>query len=321
MAVDQATPRPSAPVDLSIIIPAYNEEDSVQPLHAALLEVLPGLGRSFEILFVDDGSTDQTFARLAELAAADPRVRVIKLRRNYGQTPAMVAGIDHALGRILITMDADLQNDPVDIPRLVEQIEAGHDIVVGWRHDRQDKLLSRRLPSVLANRLIAKVTGVDVKDNGCTLKAYRAALIKQVPLYSEMHRFIPAMTSIAGSRLAELKVRHHPRRFGTSKYGLSRTYRVCFDLIAIKTLLAFSRNPLFCFLSSAALAALLSLMGSLVAVYYALEMTDGSAVVFVGVAFLFGSLAIFLALSGAIGSLVYSHFRHQPAAARTEASA
>jgi glycosyltransferase involved in cell wall biosynthesis len=321
MAVDQATPRPSAPVDLSIIIPAYNEEDSVRPLYAALLEVLPGLGRSFEILFVDDGSTDQTFARLAELAAADPRVRVIKLRRNYGQTPAMVAGIDHALGRILITMDADLQNDPVDIPRLVEQIEAGHDIVVGWRHDRQDKLLSRRLPSVLANRLIAKVTGVDVKDNGCTLKAYRAALIKQIPLYSEMHRFIPAMTSIAGSRLAELKVRHHPRRFGTSKYGLSRTYRVCFDLIAIKTLLAFSRNPLFCFLSSAALAALLSLMGSLVAVYYALEMTDGSAVVFVGVAFLFGSLAIFLALSGAIGSLVYSHFRHQPAAARTEASA
>jgi glycosyltransferase involved in cell wall biosynthesis len=315
MVVDDETPRPGAPVDLSIIIPAYDEEDSVRPLYAALMAVLPGLGRSFEILFVDDGSTDRTFERLAELAAADACVRVIKLRRNYGQTPAMVAGIDHAKGRILITMDADLQNDPVDIPRLVEQIEAGHDIVVGWRHDRQDKLLSRRLPSVLANRLIARVTGVDVKDNGCTLKAYRAALIKQIPLYSEMHRFIPAMTSIAGSRLVELKVKHHPRRFGTSKYGLSRTYKVCFDLIAIKTLLTFSRNPLFCFLGSAAITALIGLIGFLVAVYYAMAVADGSAVVFLGIAFLFGSLAIFLALIGVIGSLVYTHFRHQPGAA------
>ena len=213
----------------------------------------------FELIFVDDGSRDQTFDRCAALAAADPRVKVIKFRRNCGQTAAMVAGIEHAAGATLVTMDADLQNDPADIPKLLAKIREGYDLVVGWRYRRQDKLLSRRLPSVLANRLIAKVTGVDIKDNGCSLKAYRADLIKRVPLYSEMHRFIPAMSSIAGARIAQIKVHHRARQFGRSKYGLSRVYRVLADLIAIKTLLLFAARPLFCFAGSAAIAGALSL--------------------------------------------------------------
>ena len=166
-------------LDLSIIIPTYDEEDNVEPLYQALMATVPALGRSFEIIFVDDGSRDQTFERLAALAARDRRVRVIKLRRNYGQAPAMAAGIDHARGRVLVTMDADLQNDPADIGGLLAKLEEGYDLVVGWRHERQDKWLSRKLPSVIANRLIALMTGVDVKDNGCTLKAFRADLIKR----------------------------------------------------------------------------------------------------------------------------------------------
>jgi len=302
--------------ELSIIVPAYNEEDSVEPLYRAVLAVAPALGRSFELLFVDDGSSDQTFARLAGLAARDPRVRVIKLRRNYGQTPAMVAGIDHARGRILVTMDADLQNDPADIPRLLAKMRDGYDMVVGWRRNRQDRWLSRRLPSVVANRLIARVTGVRVRDNGCTLKAYRAGLIKAVPLYAELHRFIPAMASTEGCRLAEIDVDHHPRRFGTSKYGLSRIYKVCLDLLAVKTVLVFSRRPLVWFAGAAALALLLGGVGFALALYYAFLVETESAVVFMGIAFLWGSLAIFLFMAGAIGSLVHRHLRDRARQAR-----
>ncbi|MGH6944831.1 MAG: glycosyltransferase family 2 protein [Geminicoccaceae bacterium] len=287
--------------DLSIILPAYNEEDSIRPLYDAILAAVEPMGLEFEIVLVDDGSSDGTFARCAALAAADARVRLIKFRRNYGQTPAMVAGIDLARGRILVTMDADLQNDPADIPLLVREIENGYDLVVGWRHDRQDKLLSRRLPSVIANRLIAWVTGVDIKDNGCSLKAYRADLIKAIPLYAEMHRFIPAMSSIAGARIAQVKVRHHARRFGRSKYGLSRVYKVFLDLVAIKTLLLFAARPLFCFSGTAFLATLVCTLMLVTAVVHASAVT----VVFISVSMLFGSLAIFLALLGLIGYLIY----------------
>ncbi|MEM7022339.1 MAG: glycosyltransferase family 2 protein, partial [Pseudomonadota bacterium] len=238
-------------LELSVVLPAYNESESVGPLYQATVRAVEPMHRSFEIIFVDDGSSDDTFERCAAIAADDPRVRVIKLRRNYGQTPAMVAGIDHARGAILITMDADLQNDPADIPLLVARIEAGYDLVVGWRHNRQDRFLSRKFPSVIANWLIAKVTGVEIKDNGCSLKAYRADLIKQVPLYSEMHRFIPAMASMAGARIDQIKVRHHARKFGESKYGLSRVYKVMFDMLTIKTLLMFVRRPGVFFLSAA----------------------------------------------------------------------
>lgn len=291
-------------VDLSLIIPAFNEEDNIRPLYDAIMAVAPSLGRRLEVIFVDDGSTDRTFERLSALVEADRRVRVVKLRRNYGQTPAMVAGIDHARGDVLITMDSDLQNDPADIPRLLEKIDQGYDLVVGWRQDRQDKWLSRKLPSHIANRLIAKVTGVDVKDNGCTLKAFRARLIKNLPLYSEMHRFIPALTSMAGCRLAEIKVRHHARRFGQSKYGLSRIYKVCLDLLTVQTLLVFARRPLFCFAGTSAVALLFTLICLVEAVQLAFEV-ETSAVVFMGVSLLLGSLAIFLGFLGVIASLTH----------------
>ena len=293
-------------LDLSIIVPAYNEEDNVGPLYDAIVATLHPLDLSFEVILVDDGSTDETFRRCAELAHRDPRGRVVKLRRNYGQTPAMVAGIDHAAGRVLITMDADLQNDPRDIPILLREIEAGHNIVVGWRQNRQDKFFSRKLPSMIANRIIARVTGIDVKDNGCTLKAFRTDLIKDLPLYSEMHRFIPAMASTSGARMAQVRVRHHPRRFGTSKYGISRIYKVCFDLIAIKMLMMFAHRPLFCFVSSAAVAGFLALFCSGIALWHALDPVTGNAVVFMTLTFLFGSLALFLGLTGFIGSLVHT---------------
>jgi glycosyltransferase involved in cell wall biosynthesis len=287
-------------LDLSIIIPTYDEEENVEPLYQALMATVPVLGRSFEIIFIDDGSKDRTFERLAALAAADRRVRVIKLRRNYGQAPAMAAGIDHARGRVLVTMDADLQNDPADIGTLLAKLEEGHDLVVGWRHDRQDKWLSRKLPSVIANRLIAAMTGVDVKDNGCTLKAFRADLIRQVRLYGELHRFIPAIASTVGCQLAEVKVRHHPRRFGRSKYGLSRIYKVLLDIVTIKTLIVFARRPLFCFFSIAAAALLVSALFSALSILFMGE----SVVVFMSIAILGGSLALFLGFAGVICSLV-----------------
>ena len=216
---------PSSP-QVSIIVPFFNEEESISRLHAAVVSAVAPLGIPFEMVFVDDGSTDATVEIGTQLAKSDSRVRIVKFRRNYGQTPAMAAGIEHARGNVLVTMDGDLQNDPADIADFLAKIDEGFDIVVGWRHNRQDKLVSRKIPSKIANWLIGKVTGVPIKDNGCSLKAYRASLIKAIPLYSEMHRFIPAMASIAGPRIAEIKVRHHARQFGKSKYGLSRVYKV-----------------------------------------------------------------------------------------------
>src|SRR5918994_377662 len=190
---------------LSVIVPFFNEEESIQPLHRAIVAALEPLHVSFEMVFVNDGSHDDTLRIAVDVARRDPRVRVVNFRRNYGQTPAMAAGIEHARGEILVTMDGDLQNDPADIGLFLEKMDEGYDIVVGWRHNRQDKLISRKLPSRIANRLIGKVTGVPITDNGCSLKAYRASLIKQIPLYSEMHRFIPALASIAGPRIVEIK--------------------------------------------------------------------------------------------------------------------
>jgi glycosyltransferase involved in cell wall biosynthesis len=290
-------------VDLSIIIPTFDEEENVGPLYQALMDAVPALGRPFEIIFVDDGSRDRTFERLAAIAAQDARVRVVKLRRNYGQAPAMAAGIDHAQGDVLITMDADLQNDPADIGCLLAKLGEGYDLVVGWRYERQDKWFSRRLPSMIANRLIAAITGVDVKDNGCTLKAFRADLIRKFQLYGELHRFIPAIASTVGCDLAEVKVRHHPRRYGQSKYGLSRVYRVLLDIMAIKTLITFARRPLFCFFSVAAAALAVSAVSALLAIVF----MERSFVVFTSLAVLAGSLALFLGFAGVVSSLVSQH--------------
>jgi len=242
---------------LSIIVPVFNEEESVNPLYLAVVEAIALLGKSFELVFVDDGSLDRTAEVATQIVQRDPRVRLVQFRRNYGQTSAMAAGIEHARGAILVTMDGDLQNDPADIGRLLEKIAEGYDLVVGIRANRKDKLLTRRIPSQLANGLIGLITGVPISDNGCTLKAYRSDLIKSIPLYAEMHRFIPAMTALAGARITEISVRHHARRFGSSKYGLSRIYKVLLDLVVIKIITAFAARPLLWFGVLAAAPALL----------------------------------------------------------------
>jgi glycosyltransferase involved in cell wall biosynthesis len=237
----------TGPVELSIVLPVYNEAESLPLLHAALTETLSEHGRPYELLFIDDGSRDASFEVLERLQAEDPRLRVVRLRRNFGQTAAMSAGIRFARGRLIIPMDADLQNDPRDIPRLMAKIDEGYDVVSGWRVNRQDTFLTRRLPSMLANWLIGRVTGVRLHDYGCSLKAYRAEIVKNVPLYGEMHRFIPALASWYGSRISEIPVAHHPRRHGKTKYGLGRTLRVVLDLITVKFLLSFSTQPLHIF--------------------------------------------------------------------------
>lgn len=290
--------------EVSIVVPLYNEEESLRPLYAAITHAVAPLGISFEIIFVDDGSRDATVSIADEIARSDPRVCLVKFRRNYGQTPAMAAGIAQASGDVIVTMDGDLQNDPTDIGALLRKIDEGYDIVVGWRFDRQDKLVSRKIPSRIANKLIAKVTGVPIKDNGCSLKAYRASLIKKIPLYSEMHRFIPAMASIAGPKIAEIKVRHHARQFGQSKYGLSRIYKVLLDLMVIKTVASFTARPMLWFGMLSVpmlLAAAVSFATTIVTL-----VSDGTySLPIAGCGVIFLSSAIILLGSGAIGELVY----------------
>jgi glycosyltransferase involved in cell wall biosynthesis len=236
---------------ITVVVPLYNEGENVALLYAKLKPALQSLGDAYEVLLVDDGSEDATFSVAADIAAHDPCVKAISLRRNFGQTAAFAAGIDHARGEIIVTMDGDLQNDPADIPRLLDKLDEGFDVVVGWRHRRLDALLTRRIPSVLANRLIGMVTGISIHDNGCSLKAFRGEVARTLPLYSDMHRFIPAAAAISGARITEIKVRHHPRKHGSSKYGLSRVYKVILDLLRVKTILSFATRPFFWFSVSA----------------------------------------------------------------------
>ena len=234
-------------MDISVVVPLYNEEDNVQLLYEEIKGVLDTMAEQAEIVFVDDGSRDTTLAKLEVIQAGDDHVRVVSLRRNFGQTAAMTAGFDHARGGVIITMDGDLQNDPHDIPQLVGKLNEGYDVVTGWRYDRQDPFLSRKLPSQLANRLISRVTGVGLHDYGCTLKAFRREVIDNINLYGEMHRFIPAIASGMGISFTEVKVNHRARRFGTSKYGISRTIRVVLDLITVKFMLSYATRPLHVF--------------------------------------------------------------------------
>jgi glycosyltransferase involved in cell wall biosynthesis len=290
---------------LSIIVPFYNEAESIEPMYRAIVAAMQPLAIPYEMVFVDDGSQDATLELATGLARCDPRVRVVQFRRNFGQTPAMAAGIEHARGEILVTMDGDLQNDPGDIRHFLEKIDEGYDIVVGWRFNRQDKLVSRKIPSRIANRLIGSVTGVRIHDNGCSLKAYRASVIKSIPLYSEMHRFIPAMASIAGPRIAEIKVRHHARQFGKSKYGISRVYRVLLDLLVIKTLASFLARPLrwFWLLSMPLfLAGVGFLGGELIGV---LTGTAAPSLPIAGAGMIFLTGAFILASSGALAEMLY----------------
>ena len=259
--------------ELSIVIPIRNEAPALRELHRELTDTLTRWGRSYEILAIDDGSTDNSFAILAELQNLDPRLRVIRFRRNFGQTAAFAAGFDYARGRLIVTTDGDGQNDPRDIPAMVELAERGHDIVCGWRKDRKDSFLSRQLPSMVANSLISVVTGVHLHDYGCSLKVFRAEVVKSMHLYGEMHRFLPAIASEQGVSIVEMVVNHRPRQHGRSNYGISRTVRVTLDLLTLKFLLSYSTRPLQIF---GLIGFALGLLGTMISGWLAYERLWGS---------------------------------------------
>ncbi len=233
---------------LSVVIPVYNEQESLPLLHQALHDALDALPHPWELVLVDDGSKDGSAPALETLAATDPaHTRVVLLRRNFGQTAAIAAGIDHAVGDVIVLMDADLQNDPADIPMLLAKLDEGYDVVSGWRHDRQDQFITRTFPSRIANGIISRVTGVHLHDYGCTLKAYRREVITGFRLYGEMHRFIPAYAGSVGAKIIEVPVRHHARKYGKTKYGLERTLKVVLDLLTVKFLISYAAKPIYLF--------------------------------------------------------------------------
>jgi glycosyltransferase involved in cell wall biosynthesis len=233
--------------DLSIVIPIYNESENIDHLYDELTAALEAIGRTYEVVAVDDGSRDDSYARLKAIHERDPRWQIISFRRNFGQTAAMSAGFDAARAPLVVTIDADLQNDPKDIAQLLEKTDEGYDIVSGWRQDRKEPMLSRRLPSMIANRIISNTTGVELHDYGCTLKIYRSEVVKNVHLYGELHRFIPALASEIGVRVAEVPVSDRARQFGASKYGIGRTFRVVLDLLTVNFMLSYSNRPLHVF--------------------------------------------------------------------------
>jgi glycosyltransferase involved in cell wall biosynthesis len=239
---------------ISVVVPLLDEQDNIGPLYEQVTQTLAGR-HNYEIIFVDDGSADESFAVLEKLHKADAKVRVIRFRRNFGQTAALAAGFAHARGRIIVAMDADLQNDPSDIPKMISKLDEGYDVVSGWRKKRHDKALTRLLPSKIANWLISRITGVKLHDYGCTLKAYRREVLAETKLYGEMHRFIPALASWSGAKIAEMVVNHRPRTAGAGKYGLARMWKVLLDLITVKFLGSFSTKPIYIFGSLGLLSA------------------------------------------------------------------
>ncbi len=235
-------------MNLSLVIPVYNEQDNLPLLFDALHQVMPSLGKDWEVILVDDGSRDNSLSILKEYAEKDPtHVRVVSFRRNFGQTAAIAAGLDYSQGDTIILLDADMQNDPADIPMLLEKLDEGYDLVSGWRKQRKDNAITRNLPSMMANKLISWVTGVELHDYGCTLKAYRRPVLEGFRLYGEMHRFIPVFANSVGARITEVVVNHHPRRFGKTKYGLERTVKVILDLFTVKFLVSFASKPIYLF--------------------------------------------------------------------------
>lgn len=296
---------------LSIVVPVLNEEDNVVPLVDQVRAALEG--DDWELLFVDDGSTDATAQRVTGAARTDPRIRLITLALRYGQSTAMQAGFDHSHAPVVVTMDGDLQNDPRDIPLLVSKLEEGYDLVAGYRMRRQDKWVTRKVPSWIANRVIHWITGVPIRDNGCSLKAYRRPLLHRMHLYSDLHRFIPALAAgTAGARIAEVEVRHHPRVAGRSNYGLSRVWKVLVDLLTIKMIRSFRGKPLRLFIIAAALPALVALALSLAAVG---AWIDLQSLTFITVILLLVSLAVYLSMLG----LLAEFFVWARSSARSEA--
>lgn len=268
------------PIRLTIVVPLFNEEESVEKLVSRIQEAAPSFGFPYEIILVDDGSSDGTWRRIEQLKENVPQLRGIKLRRNFGQTAAMVAGFDHSCGEIIVTMDGDLQNDPADIPMLVDKMKEGYDIVSGWRKDRKDHW-SRVLPSKVANWMISVTTGVRLHDYGCSLKAYRSDCIKPIEAYGEMHRFFPVMASMTGAMVAEMPVKHHARRYGTSKYGFNRIFKVFSDIFSIILIVKFSGKPLLGFSLSSLPFLLLGLFFTLLSVLaMVFDWTQGKALIF-----------------------------------------
>ena len=290
------TPKNTVPPDLSVVIPVFNEGENVDPLCHEFTDTLTAWGRPYELIIVDDGSTDDTFERLKQRQIVDRRLRVIRFRRNFGQTAAFSAGFSAARGRLIATSDGDLQNDPRDLPTMVTKVDEGYDIVCGWRKDRKDAFLNRRLPSTVANWLISWATGVRLHDYGCSLKVFRAEVVKPLRLYGEMHRFLPALASEMGVRIAEQPVNHRPRIHGRSKYGISRTIRVVLDLLTVKFLVSYSTRPLQVFgllgVGMGALgAALLAYLGGERLLGYA-SLTERTATVLFGVLLVFTGLQL-----------------------------
>ncbi len=313
-------------MDLSIVIPLLDEEDSVGPLAGSITEAMRVSAVAWEVVLVDDGSTDNTFERIRHIAERDARFRVVKLTKNFGQTAGLKAGIEAARGRVIVTMDGDLQNDPGDIPLLLAKIDEGYDMVAGWRQDRHDRLISRKIPSRVANWLIRKSMGTSIKDNGCALRAYRADVIRTYPLYSEMHRLLPTIMSLNGARIVEMPVRHHARKFGDSKYGLSRTYKVLLDLISVKAVLTFHRSPLFGFGFMAVLLAAIGIAFLAVGLFQMIDTTPTDTVlVYPAAGVLLVSLSIFFGAMGILCDMIYTTgdvrvtrraMRHTPGHAR-----
>jgi glycosyltransferase involved in cell wall biosynthesis len=299
---------------LSVVVPLFNEEDSVARLVAAVAQALAA-SESWELILVDDGSTDGTVPIAAGIAAEDDRVRLIRMARNYGQTPAMQAGFDHARGEVVVSMDGDLQNDPRDIPLLAAKLAEGYDLVAGYRMGRKDKLITRKIPSWIANRLIRQITQVSIRDNGCSLKAYRKGLLERITLYSDMHRFIPAVAAAtAGARIAEVPVRHHARMYGSSKYGLSRILKVLADLLTIKMIRSFRDRPLAMMAAGSLMATVLAIGTGAAAVVATVGFVPekANAVVFPGAALLWLGLAGYLLMLGLIAEVaLWEHRKKQ----------
>lgn len=249
-------------IDYSIVVPVMNEQENVKRLYSAIKKVMDKLTPAYEIIFIDDGSTDDTYKILHSTHKRDSKLKVIKFRGNFGQSPATAAGFELAAGKIIITMDGDLQNDPRDIPNILKKMSKGYDVVSGWRKNRKDKLILRKIPSKVANRIICKVTNVKLHDTGCALKAYRSNIIKKLNLYGEMHRFLPALARVEGAKIGEIEVNHHPRIFGVSKYNLTRTYKVIMDLMTLNIFIRYLNHPLYFFGKVATLLLMIALLMS-----------------------------------------------------------
>jgi glycosyltransferase involved in cell wall biosynthesis len=310
---------PMSTPDLSVVAPLYNEADNVGPLVDWILEALASYPGSVEVILVDDGSRDGTWQRIVAAAAAHPPIHGLRLGRNVGQTAAMMAGFDHAAGRVVVSLDGDLQNDPRDIPMLVAKLDEGYDLVCGWRQQRQDKLILRKVPSWVANRLIRRLTGVQITDNGCSLKAYRRELLERISLYAEQHRFIPALSASVGARITELPVRHHARRFGESKYGISRTVKVLVDLITLKMITTFRSRPLAGFAVAAAPMVLAALTFGCLWLYAATHFAPvkSEALVFPGAALLWLGAAFYLIMLGLVAEVALNSERERAREAPT----